>query len=264
VDGLAAGSEPPVLAASDGIVESAGGTGEHIPSDQCQPPFPQGSLGTFVTLKHENGFETKYGHLKAGKTLEVRKNGTAKEGEVFDVMDDTGCSSGVHLHFQVVYGGTSFKSDSLRIFIEGTRIEDYCKTDNLGNACKYPSTNNGRPFGNIDLPFKHDIVRGTVNVSGWALDDGSISFIKFLIDGTTVAIGNYGVARPDVCTFAPTGAGLPPYTWPGFTTCPNIGFNGSFDSTMIPDGLHALDVAATDNRGAERIIDRHMIRVNNR
>lgn len=78
----------PVLAASDGVVISAG---------------PYAGYGNMVKLRHNDGTVTLYGHLSSW-SVEVGQRVWA--GDQIAKMGNTGNSTGPHLHFEVHLNGT--------------------------------------------------------------------------------------------------------------------------------------------------------------
>jgi murein DD-endopeptidase MepM/ murein hydrolase activator NlpD len=78
----------PVLAASDGVVISAG---------------PYAGYGNMVKLRHSDGTVTLYGHLSSWQ-VEVGQRVWA--GDQIAKMGNTGNSTGPHLHFEVHLNGT--------------------------------------------------------------------------------------------------------------------------------------------------------------
>lgn len=80
----------PIYAAATGIVTSVG--------------FNYGGYGNLVTIRHEDGKETWYGHMSAfSSTIYVGKRVTM--GECIGYMGSTGDSTGNHLHFEVRING---------------------------------------------------------------------------------------------------------------------------------------------------------------
>jgi murein DD-endopeptidase MepM/ murein hydrolase activator NlpD len=236
------GSEPPVLVPLGGAVRT-------VSLDPMASTF-----GTFGIIDHGSSFETIYAHLNTG-TVQIQEGSSSPLGQVVAAMDSTGVETGVHLHYQARYSGTSGNNNNLRIFIEQRKIEEYCvngQPDINNQSCSegsYPSSNNGLPFGSVENPQPNSIVGPVAQVSGWALDDGSISMIKILIDGSPAGTAVYGAARPDICN----GIGSL-FTWSGFLGCPNVGFNGQVDTTTLTNTFHVLTVSAIDNDGAGRTI----------
>ncbi|HEX2285593.1 MAG TPA: M23 family metallopeptidase [Mycobacterium sp.] len=78
----------PILAASDGVVISAG---------------PYAGYGNMVKLRHSDGTVTLYGHLSS-VLVDVGERVWA--GDQIAKMGNTGNSTGPHLHFEVLLNGT--------------------------------------------------------------------------------------------------------------------------------------------------------------
>ncbi len=57
--------------------------------------------GNCIVIDHGNGYQTRYAHLKSIS----KKSGTVEKGDVIGVMGNTGDSTGVHLHFEVLKNG---------------------------------------------------------------------------------------------------------------------------------------------------------------
>lgn len=72
-----------IAAAGDGVVTLAG---------------QNGGYGIAVTLDHENGYETLYGHMSK---LRVQVGDRVKRGQIIGYIGSTGRSSGPHLHFSL-------------------------------------------------------------------------------------------------------------------------------------------------------------------
>ena len=62
------------------------------------------SAGNYVVIEHENGYVTRYFHLKHGSVC-VSKGDTVAKGQRIGFMGSTGYSSGAHLHFQIEKDG---------------------------------------------------------------------------------------------------------------------------------------------------------------
>jgi murein DD-endopeptidase MepM/ murein hydrolase activator NlpD len=59
---------------------------------------PAGTYGNLVTVRHANGFETRYAHLSA---VDVQVGDTVQVGQDVGKVGTTGYSTGPHLHFEV-------------------------------------------------------------------------------------------------------------------------------------------------------------------
>jgi murein DD-endopeptidase MepM/ murein hydrolase activator NlpD len=77
----------PVYATADGVVQSAGYTGDY---------------GNLIVLKHSFGLATRYGHLSA---YHVKSGDSVKRGDVIGYIGSTGRSTGSHLHYEILVNG---------------------------------------------------------------------------------------------------------------------------------------------------------------
>ena len=84
---LAAATGTPVGSAAGGTVIHAG---------------PAGTYGNLVTVRHENGYETRYAHLSA---VTVKEGDVVQPGQQIGAVGTTGYSTGPHLHFEVRHDG---------------------------------------------------------------------------------------------------------------------------------------------------------------
>lgn len=84
---LAAKAGTEVAAAARGTVVQAG---------------PAGSYGNLVTLRHDDGFETRYAHLSA---VDVKVGDVIEAGQQLGAVGTTGHSTGPHLHFEIRQNG---------------------------------------------------------------------------------------------------------------------------------------------------------------
>src|SRR6202012_77062 len=79
----------PIFASGNGTVEVAGW---------------EGGYGKYVKLKHNNGYETAYGHMAAcAKGLGVGKQ--VRQGQVIGFVGSTGQSTGAHVHYEILVNG---------------------------------------------------------------------------------------------------------------------------------------------------------------
>ena len=79
----------PIFASGNGVVEKVG---------------PEGGYGKYVRIKHNNGYETAYGHMSAfAKGLEPGKR--VRQGQVIGFVGSTGQSTGPHVHYEILVNG---------------------------------------------------------------------------------------------------------------------------------------------------------------
>jgi hypothetical protein len=93
-------------------------------------------------------------------------------------------------------------------------------------------------FGTIDAPFSGATVSDFQQVDGWAVDDHEVTKIEVLLDGETIGLAQYGSPRQDVDG-----------DYPGLPNAPHFGFRFDMDTGLFPNGLHVLEVVATDASG---------------
>lgn len=85
----AAPTGTPIYAAGNGVVEKEGW---------------ESGYGKFIMLKHNNGYETAYGHMSAyAKGLEEGKR--VHQGQVIGFVGSTGLSTGSHVHYEIRVNG---------------------------------------------------------------------------------------------------------------------------------------------------------------
>ncbi len=63
----------------------------------------QGGYGKFIVINHNNGLVTRYAHCSS---IAVSEGQSVSRGEVIGAVGSTGRSSGPHLHFEVLSGGS--------------------------------------------------------------------------------------------------------------------------------------------------------------
>jgi len=131
---------------------------------------------------------------------------------------------------------------------DGQSIEFGRRTINIDN------TLNQSPFGFLDIPTGAGTYSATsaFPVVGWATDTDGIGEVDVYIDGLIMQSAIYGDPRPDVGN-----------TFPDFPAAIFSGFIANVDTTRIQDGVHLLEVRATDTKGIARLIGRRQIQVFN-
>lgn len=89
----------PIFAAGDGVIQFAGWSGGY---------------GQYVKIKHNNTYSTAYGHMSR---ILVKPGQRVKQGDVIGRVGSTGRSTGPHLHFEVLSGGTQINPTSASVAI---------------------------------------------------------------------------------------------------------------------------------------------------
>lgn len=86
---LAAARGTPIMAASDGKIVQRG---------------VNGGYGNYIKIRHDNGMETRYGHMNRFASG-YRTGDMVKKGEVIGYVGSTGRSTGPHLHYEIRVAG---------------------------------------------------------------------------------------------------------------------------------------------------------------
>ena len=85
----AAPTGTPIYAAGNGTVEKAGW---------------ESGYGKFVLLRHNNGYETAYGHMSA-YARGIEEGTRVRQGQVIGFVGSTGLSTGSHVHYEIRVNG---------------------------------------------------------------------------------------------------------------------------------------------------------------
>jgi murein DD-endopeptidase MepM/ murein hydrolase activator NlpD len=85
----AAPSGTPIYASGNGVIEKEGW---------------ESGYGKFVLIRHNNGYETAYGHMSA-YARGVQEGAHVRQGQVIGFIGSTGLSTGSHLHFEIRVNG---------------------------------------------------------------------------------------------------------------------------------------------------------------
>ncbi len=93
------GASPPVFASKDGVVTAT--------VDGYGNTYPYAYIyGNYVEIDHGNGFTTRYAHLANGMIRVSPGDRVSGGNTIIGYVDNSGFSTGPHLHFEVRYGGT--------------------------------------------------------------------------------------------------------------------------------------------------------------
>jgi murein DD-endopeptidase MepM/ murein hydrolase activator NlpD len=94
----------PIFASGNGTVDKVGW---------------EGGYGKYVRVKHNNGYETAYGHMSAfARGIEPGKR--IRQGQVIGFVGSTGLSTGAHVHYEIVVNGRFV--DPMRIRLPRGRV----------------------------------------------------------------------------------------------------------------------------------------------
>lgn len=102
-------------------------------------------------------------------------------------------------------------------------------------------------IGDIEIGEGPNLIGGTVNVHGWALDVEGVARVRILVDGVFRANASYGFARPGVTMLHPS---FPDSLAPGWAFL--------LDTTTLTNGNHTVGVVVEDDLGTLTFIgERH-------
>jgi murein DD-endopeptidase MepM/ murein hydrolase activator NlpD len=85
----AAPAGTPIYASGNGVVEKAGW---------------ESGYGKFVLIRHNNGYETAYGHMSA-YARGIDEGTRVRQGQVIGFVGSTGLSTGTHVHYEIRVNG---------------------------------------------------------------------------------------------------------------------------------------------------------------
>ncbi|HEY9145992.1 MAG TPA: M23 family metallopeptidase, partial [Thiobacillus sp.] len=74
----------------------------------------RGGYGNLVILRHQNGYETYYGHLSAFAPG-IRPGRAVSQGDVIAYVGATGVATGPHLHYEVRIAGKPYNPLSVKL-----------------------------------------------------------------------------------------------------------------------------------------------------
>jgi murein DD-endopeptidase MepM/ murein hydrolase activator NlpD len=94
----------PIYASGNGVVEKAGW---------------EGGYGKYIRLKHNNGYETAYGHMTAF-ARGMEPGARVRQGQVIGFVGSTGLSTGAHVHYEILVNGRFV--DPMRIRLPRGRV----------------------------------------------------------------------------------------------------------------------------------------------
>jgi len=94
-----------VIAAASGVVRAIrDGMNNRLLEDKNNPAIKNRECGNGVVIKHEEGWETQYCHLKKG-SVNVQKGELISQGEKIGEVGYSGLAQFAHLHLTIRYNG---------------------------------------------------------------------------------------------------------------------------------------------------------------
>ncbi len=185
--------------------------------------------------------------IEGGEFLFITEDSTLDISTKHDLLADL-CSHSeqlLHLGELVLFNGDKqfsfYKGNNLSTVIDPLELS--------AQACPFPAV------AWIDQPERNAELSGLVNVNGWAFnEDIGIDKIQLVIDGETFGQVDYGGSRPDVVEV------MQVMTDPNR---PNIGYNYSFDSNLLKNGEHSLQIEIKNHLGITQLYGERIIEIRN-
>jgi murein DD-endopeptidase MepM/ murein hydrolase activator NlpD len=94
----------PIYASGNGMIEKAGW---------------ESGYGKYIRIKHNNGYETAYGHMTAF-ARGMEQGARVRQGQVIGFVGSTGESTGAHVHYEILVNGRFV--DPMRIKLPRGRV----------------------------------------------------------------------------------------------------------------------------------------------
>jgi len=108
-----------------------------------------GAYGNLIKIRHADGYETRYAHLKSFRRG-IRKGKRVKKGQTIGYVGTTGRSTGPHLHFELRKNGRAInpakrvqlttkklKNKEKKAFITLSKSYNESINFHLNNSTKY-------------------------------------------------------------------------------------------------------------------------------
>jgi Bacterial Ig domain len=102
---------------------------------------------------------------------------------------------------------------------------------------------NDPSVGSIDVPGEGLLYKGQIQVTGWALDYQGVQVVTALVDGTAIGSTNVGLSRAGISAL-----------YPGYPNSVAPGFQIPFNTRLISNGQHKLQVIVTDSVGSDTLL----------
>jgi hypothetical protein len=182
-------SGTPIKAAADGTVKRAG--------------TDASGYGNNVRLQHSDGYETVYAHLLS---FSIEAGQSVRQGQVIGVSDNTGNSTGPHLHFElrknnvpidpapllsaapVIPGtGTAPQPNPEPVLVEFPVLPKIRITAEPGINVRQAAGTNYPRTGYLISGVVVDVIRGVMDGSDVWLQIGHQQFIAMRYDGDVLA-----------------------------------------------------------------------------
>ena len=224
-------------------VEFAGLTRQGFTLDE-EKAVRDGRITQYQLWKKDRvGLET----VAASEYLFITEDSTLDISAKHDLLTDLCARTGRLAHLGEL---SLFNGDKRFSFYRGAALHSIDSLEKIQtSACPFPS------IAWIDTPSRGAQLSGVVDVNGWAFnEDIGIESIMLLIDSEAIGRVDYGGSRPDVVEVMQVRSD---------PNSPNIGYNYNFDSNLLGNGLHRLEIDIENRLGIKQRFGERTIEVNN-
>ena len=224
-------------------VEFAGLTRQGFTLDE-EKAVRDGRITQYQLWKKDRvGLET----VAASEYLFITEDSTLDISAKHDLLTDLCARTGRLAHLGEL---SLFNGDKRFSFYRGAALHSIDSLEKIQtSACPFPS------IAWIDTPSRGAQLSGIVDVNGWAFnEDIGIESITLLIDSEAIGQVDYGGSRPDVVEVMQVRSD---------PNSPNIGYNYNFDSNLLGNGLHRLEIDIENRLGIKQRFGERTIEVNN-
>ena len=224
-------------------VEFAGLTRQGFTLDE-EKAVRDGRITQYQLWKKDRvGLET----VAASEYLFITEDSTLDISAKHDLLTDLCARTGRLAHLGEL---SLFNGDKRFSFYRGAALHSIDSLEKIQtSACPFAS------IAWIDTPSRGAQLSGVVDVNGWAFnEDIGIESITLLIDSEAIGRVDYGGSRPDVVEVMQVRSD---------PNSPNIGYNYNFDSNLLGNGLHRLEIDIENRLGIKQRFGERTIEVNN-
>ena len=224
-------------------VEFAGLTRQGFTLDE-EKAVRDGRITQYQLWKKDRvGLET----VAASEYLFITEDSTLEISAKQDLLTDLCARTGRLAHLGEL---SLFNGDKRFSFYRGAALHSIDSLEKIQtSACPFASV------AWIDTPSRGAQLSGVVDVNGWAFnEDIGIESITLLIDSEAIGQVDYGGSRPDVVEVMQVRSD---------PNSPNIGYNYNFDSNLLGNGLHRLEIEIENRLGIKQRFGERTIEVNN-
>jgi hypothetical protein len=206
------------------------------------------ALGNAVVVRHPDGYETYYGHLRQG-SVRVRSGQPVAAGDVLGTVGLSGDTEFPHLHFEVRRDGSVVDpfSGDVPSGCGGDVRRSLWRAEALATMAYVPTRLHDTGFATA-VPDDVDVLDGLTSLIALDRDASAIVFWAVVVgaaagdeltvrltgpDGDAIAESSAVVPHPQAQTWRATGRRVPPGGWPAGT------YTGT--AILVRGGLTAIE-----------------------